>query len=361
MIIKKFLLTLLCAVAVNALWCENSYIVVYRAGKASTEKYFLRISPSYGMSGGDSLPVGSAYFYHAHSAGGLSITGRIENYADWPSNTLHLTTIDNDTTYIKATIKKDAFGNPWVKLDVVGRNEAMGEMPAGGHYIYYEDEVEEGGWNAPKKSSALRSGSGFLVSRKGLVITNYHVIEDSKTIIIRNINGDKQLQCSATVLLKDQKNDLIVLKMNDSALTKLDSISYSIKTAQCDLGERLLVFGYPLTNSMGSDVKLTNGIISSVNGYQDDANSYQLSAPVQPGNSGGPVFDEKGNLLGIINAKHLLAENATYAIKSSYLTNLLQTIPEYKDDAPVISQLWKLSVTEQAKILQRLVYIIEVR
>src|SRR6185436_3333739 len=88
-------------------------------------------------------------------------------------------------------------------------------------------------------------------------------------------------------------------------------------------------FGYPLTTSMGQDVKLTTGIISSVNGYQGNANSYQITAPVQPGNSGGPVFDEQANLVGVINAKHVLAENATYAIKSTYLINFLHSVPEY--------------------------------
>jgi S1-C subfamily serine protease len=78
---------------------------------------------------------------------------------------------------------------------------------------------------------------------------------------------------------------------------------------------------------MGDEVKLTNGIISSKSGFQGDVTSYQITAPVQPGNSGGPLFDDKGNIIGIINAKHVGAENASYAIKASYLMNLIDLMP----------------------------------
>ena len=79
--------------------------------------------------------------------------------------------------------------------------------------------------------------------------------------------------------------------------------------------------------TMGDEVKLTNGIISSKSGFQGDVTSYQITAPVQQGNSGGPLFDSKGNIIGIINAKHAGAENASYAIKASYLMNLIDLMP----------------------------------
>ena len=75
------------------------------------------------------------------------------------------------------------------------------------------------------------------------------------------------------------------------------------------------------------DIKLTNGIISSRTGYEGNVAQYQISAPVQPGNSGGPLFDKDGNIIGVVQAKHSLAENAGYAIKASYVRNLIDLLP----------------------------------
>lgn len=117
--------------------------------------------------------------------------------------------------------------------------------------------------------------------------------------------------------------------------------------------------GYPLRASMGDEIKLTNGIISSKTGYQGDISSYQISAPVQPGNSGGPLFNSQGNLIGIVNAKLTGAENASYAIKTNYLTNLLELL-----SSPPVLQTKNLlagkSLTTQVETIKKYVYIIEI-
>lgn len=78
---------------------------------------------------------------------------------------------------------------------------------------------------------------------------------------------------------------------------------------------------------MGLDIKLTNGIISSKTGFEGNIAEYQMSAPVQPGNSGGPLFDKNGNIIGVVCAKHREAENADYAIKASHIRNLVDLLP----------------------------------
>ena len=78
---------------------------------------------------------------------------------------------------------------------------------------------------------------------------------------------------------------------------------------------------------MGTDIKLTTGIISSKTGYEGSVAEYQISAPVQPGNSGAPLFDKSGNIIGVIKAKHTIAENAGYAVKASYVRNLVELLP----------------------------------
>ncbi len=110
---------------------------------------------------------------------------------------------------------------------------------------------------------------------------------------------------------------------------------------------------------MGDEIKLTNGIISSKSGFQGDVTSYQISAPIQPGNSGGPLFDSNGNVVGIVNAKLTGAENASYAIKSSYLMNLIDLMP-----TPLVlqtkSSVAGKSMSEQVKTLKKFTYIIEI-
>ena len=91
------------------------------------------------------------------------------------------------------------------------------------------------------------------------------------------------------------------------------------------MGEEVFVLGYPMTYYMGEEIKLTNGIISSKSGFQGDISTYQISAPLQPGNSGGPMFDSDGNIVGITSSGFRSAENVGYAIKTSYLYNLVES------------------------------------
>lgn len=127
------------------------------------------------------------------------------------------------------------------------------------------------------------------------------------------------------MVASDRHNDLALLKITDSNFTGFGALPYSMKTTTAEVGEDIFVLGYPLTNTMGNEVKLTTGVVSSKTGFQGDVSLYQISAPVQPGNSGGPLFDSKGNIIGIVNSKHTGAENAGYAIKASYLKALIES------------------------------------
>ena len=111
--------------------------------------------------------------------------------------------------------------------------------------------------------------------------------------------------------------------------------------------------GFPLTTFLGDEVKITDGIISSKSGYNGDIVTYQISAPIQPGNSGGPLFDKNGNLVGITNAgiDKSVADNIGYAIKSTYVLNIIDSAPINipipkgetlpKDDLPALIKILK--------------------
>jgi len=205
--------------------------------------------------------------------------------------------------------------------------------------------------------SEIVSGTGFAISSKPYIVTNYHVISKANTIKVRGVNNDYSSAYPAEVVLVDKNNDLAILKIKDPNVF-LGDIPFSISAILSDVGENVSVLGYPLRATMGDELKLTNGIISSRTGFQMDISSYQISAPVQPGNSGGPVFNSNGTLIGILNAKHTGAENVSYAIKSTYLLNLIDLLPE-KIDVSHINQLNGKPLPEQVKIIRNFVYIIE--
>ncbi len=180
------------------------------------------------------------------------------------------------------------------------------------------------GSNSPDNFAGGWSGSGFALNN-GYLATNYHVIEGASVIKVFGVKGNFNIGYNAQVVITDKVNDLAVLKINDNRFQGFGAIPYRVKTTMAEVGESVFVLGYPLTTTMGSEVKLTTGVISARSGFQGDVSLYQVSAPIQPGNSGGPCFDNSGNLVGIINSKHRGAENVSYAIKSSYLQNLVES------------------------------------
>ena len=202
------------------------------------------------------------------------------------------------------------------------------------------------------------SGTGFAISSNGFIVTCNHVIENSDKIVVRGINNDFNKTYKAKIIVSDKNNDIAIIQIDDSTFKQIGNIPYLLADRNIEVGSSVFALGYPLRSSMGDEIKLTNGIISSKSGFKGDITTYQISVPVQPGNSGGPLFDDSGNLVGIINAKHLLAENASYAIKTNYLRNLLESIsPTPK--LTTINTLSTKSLADKVKSLKNYTYIRE--
>lgn len=208
------------------------------------------------------------------------------------------------------------------------------------------------------KEKQKSSGTGFGISSNGTIVTNYHVIDGAETIKVRGVNSNFNKTYNAKVLVSDKTNDLALIQIDSDGFGTLGTIPYTIKTSLAGVGENIFVLGYPLRATMGDEVKLTNGITSSRTGFQGDITSYQISAPVQPGNSGGPLFDSQGNLIGIINARHDGAENASYAVKASYLTNLIDLLPS-PPRLQMVNLLTNKTLIQQVNLAKKFVYIIE--
>jgi len=165
------------------------------------------------------------------------------------------------------------------------------------------------------------SGSGFIVSPDGYIITNYHVVKDASSIKVHQKNNDAQ---PAKLIRFDEKNDLAVLKIEcGNCQYVVTKNSTAIKK-----GEKVLALGYPDITTQGFESKLTDGIVSSLSGIRDQPTNFQITNPIQPGNSGGPLFLESGEVVGVIVSMLTKAQNVNYAIKSNYYIELLNSIDQ---------------------------------
>lgn len=201
------------------------------------------------------------------------------------------------------------------------------------------------------------SGTGFAL-KGGYILTNYHVVEEANIINVYGIGGDFTNGVKATVIGSDKFNDLALLKISGSVPASLNSIPYGFKSKIADVGEDVYVLGYPLTATMGEEVKLTNGIISARTGFDGNVSQYQISAPVQPGNSGGPLIDYDGNVIGVICAKHRGAENVSYAVKVSQVRNLIESVCDISI-MNTTNTLQGKTLKDQVESVNKYVYIIK--
>ena len=212
--------------------------------------------------------------------------------------------------------------------------------------------------NERNASQTVKTGTGFLISSQGFVVTNHHVIENATSIKIKGgYLGMAALD--ATVAITDRNNDLCLLKVDLPTVSSLTPIAYGFDDALAKAGESVFCMGYPLTPLMGSEIKTTNGIISSSTGYQGDVSTYQVSSPVQPGNSGGPLINESGNVIGIINAKIPGAENVTYAVKLSYLHNLIALLEQ--NIQLTKKEMKTISLADKIELFKKTIFIVEVQ
>ncbi|RZK99413.1 MAG: serine protease, partial [Pedobacter sp.] len=162
-------------------------------------------------------------------------------------------------------------------------------------------------------------GTGFAISANGYILTSFHVIEKSDTVYVQNSKGD---QYKVEIKYKDPVNDIAILKIIDKSFS-LSALPYSLKKSAVGMGEIVYTLGYPK-----EDIVFGKGYLSSQSGFNGDTLAYQVAIDVNPGNSGGPLLDNSGNIIGIINAKESHTDGATFAVKAKYLQEALSSIPQ---------------------------------
>jgi S1-C subfamily serine protease len=208
----------------------------------------------------------------------------------------------------------------------------------------------------------ISSGSGFALNSYGYIATNSHVVESAKNITVKGINGDFTKSYVAKLMLDDKTNDLAIIKITDKDFKSLGNIPYKISNTIMDVGSTVYALGYPMTYLLGEEIKYTNGSISSKTGFMGDITTYQMTTPIQGGNSGGPVFNSKGEVIGISNAKITKdnVDNVTYCIKTNYLLSLIDNL-DPKIQLPTTNLVSTKTTPEQIKAIKNFVYIIEIR
>ena len=184
-----------------------------------------------------------------------------------------------------------------------------------------------------QRPQPVLGGTGFLFSSKDYIITNYHVVKGANSIQVKFPGGEV---IEADLQAKDNQNDIALLKLARSPSVQIPELQFG-DSSKVRPGDKVFTIGYPASSILGKNQKITDGIISAVTGIEDDPTMFQITVPIQPGNSGGPLFNEKGEVIGITTASLSLnavkslganPQNINYAVKASFVNNLLGTIPK---------------------------------
>lgn len=213
--------------------------------------------------------------------------------------------------------------------------------------------------NSEQANQAFAPGqfgaTGFVVAPEGYVVTNYHVIRDADSVHLYHANGETY---RAQVVYTDPDTDIALLHINDTTFRRLRQTPYTFKESDAELGEEVFTLGFPRDEPVYGQ-----GYLSSRTGYLGDTTAYQISIPLNPGNSGGPLLDYNGNVIGIIRGKQTGLDGASFAIKTDALLRCIEAIPTDSLAHPLVlnrkNTLASLSRTEQVKRIQDYVFMVK--
>ena len=183
---------------------------------------------------------------------------------------------------------------------------------------YQNAKINEVNAKIPKDVVATNGGTGFLIDTKGFIITNAHVIGKSHYVDVVNCSGQ---EFHASIIFMDNNTDIALLQIQDSDFVRPLSLPYVIKDNLQNIGEEVYTLGYPK-----NDIVYNAGYLSSISGYNGDTSNYQVQLDVNPGNSGGPLFNKKGEVIGILSTREINANSVAFAIKSKSIFNLVDSL-----------------------------------
>jgi len=220
--------------------------------------------------------------------------------------------------------------------------------------------VKRGGEQPPslpdsqkKGGEMISSATGFFISSDGYLLTNHHVVNDCPKIVVRN----RELESEVRLIDSDKNNDLALLKTKEA---KAPSFAPFRSGKGIRIGDAITVPGYPLSSYLGSSIRATTGTVSAQTGLRNNSGEFQFAAEIQPGNSGGPVLDTSGNIVGIVSYRFsdielittagLVPQNMNFAIKSDAIKMFMDANDVGYSSAASSESLSAADVIDQAKI-----------
>ena len=210
------------------------------------------------------------------------------------------------------------------------------------------EKVKKQGKNSNTNSTAVKiepqvdyRATGFLIDGKGYLVTNAHVTSKLKNIYVQNSKGE---YFESQVVLSDPNTDLAILKIVDTSFRAINNLPYSIKKSNADLGDQFFTLGFPR-----NEIVYGEGYVSAKSGNDGDSTAYQLTVSANPGNSGGPVINRSGEIIGIITGKDSKADGVVFAAKAKNIFKLVDQLK--KDDHK--NQNFKLAANNDLRRLDR--------
>lgn len=177
--------------------------------------------------------------------------------------------------------------------------------------------------NSQPVAHAKLGGTGFLIDPKGYVVTSAHTVVNADSVYIQNSKGEYY---KVNTIYVNSLTDIAVLKIVDNKYIPLKTLPYGLHKNTVELGEEIFTLGYPRPTA---DIVYNRGYLSAKTGYQGDSLAYQLAISANPGNSGGPIFNKDGDVIGIMSGKQVTAEGVVFSSRAS---NIHQALQEIKKD-----------------------------
>lgn len=212
---------------------------------------------------------------------------------------------------------------------------------------------------APSKSNIVykTGGTGFLIGTNGFIATNAHVVKNAQLVAVQN---SEQKDFAATVVYIDLARDLAILKIEDSSFVAPSSLPYGIKRSSGDIAEPVFTLGYPR-----NDIVYGEGYLAARTGFHGDTLTCQIAIAANPGNSGGPILNKNGEIIGVLSARQISAEGVVFATQAKYIHVALDELQKSdssfsKIKLPVTSSLKGMDRTQQVKKIADFVYMVKV-
>lgn len=209
----------------------------------------------------------------------------------------------------------------------------------------------------PSDKSITGIGSAFMMDSKGLLVTNAHVVRNAKGAIVTKYDG---AEFTAKIISVDKERDIAFLMIDDKEFKSPKIVPYGFRKQGAEIAETIFTLGYPDNKFVYGE-----GYLSSLTGHDGDTLNCQIAVAANPGNSGGPVFNKNGEIIGMLSTREIQSEGVVYAVQSKYIQLALQDLKKTNEDLSSMkinydSKVRGMDKVQQVKKFRDYVYMLKV-